>query len=317
MSSERPELLAAVRILAYEIKHRDLDERRFLWLNHRHEGLYGDDGEMQCRDFDFKRASIETCRAHVREALLAYEQAREQAARLKALEDAAKVLCTACAEDVPFTGKPGPRFHGPGRYCYASAIRALAQPVAEPPVLPEQRSMTPEEQANLASYYSKKRSAEPQLCNVPYQPIGELPGEPPSFCKLRKGHAGLHDQIAEPQRHQCSCGYAPMITTGTGYDYCPACRDTRKAEPPRETQGTEIQDKCQFHSPGPEPNEAKEAMNHALDEIFRLNALVEQEVERVTGTYEPIRTKCRICKHDAHYDGKCRALDAAGSKCGC
>lgn len=36
--------------------------REFLWLHHGHEGLYGDDGEMQCntppRYADFKRAEM-------------------------------------------------------------------------------------------------------------------------------------------------------------------------------------------------------------------------------------------------------------------
>lgn len=35
--------------------------RELLWLNHGHNGLYGDDGEMQCNEciLDFKRLPVE------------------------------------------------------------------------------------------------------------------------------------------------------------------------------------------------------------------------------------------------------------------
>lgn len=42
-------------------EEREDELRRLLWLNHGHEGLYGDDGEMQCNrcPLDFKRATVE------------------------------------------------------------------------------------------------------------------------------------------------------------------------------------------------------------------------------------------------------------------
>lgn len=38
----------------------NLDFRKFLWMSHGHEGLYGDDGEMQCSicRIDYKRDSL-------------------------------------------------------------------------------------------------------------------------------------------------------------------------------------------------------------------------------------------------------------------
>ena len=42
------------------------------WLNHGHDGLYGDDGEMQCGRclMDFKRAPLEVVQAATRKARL-------------------------------------------------------------------------------------------------------------------------------------------------------------------------------------------------------------------------------------------------------
>ena len=40
--------------------------RRLLWLYHGHQGLYGDDGEMQCAEcgLDYKRDEIELIEKH-------------------------------------------------------------------------------------------------------------------------------------------------------------------------------------------------------------------------------------------------------------
>lgn len=47
----------------------DLKYRRMLWLNHGHQGLYGDDGEMQCAQcrphWDYKRMPLEQLEAQV------------------------------------------------------------------------------------------------------------------------------------------------------------------------------------------------------------------------------------------------------------
>ena len=44
----------------------NLSLRRLLWLYHGHQGLYGDDGEMQCAQcrLDYKRDDIETIEKH-------------------------------------------------------------------------------------------------------------------------------------------------------------------------------------------------------------------------------------------------------------
>jgi hypothetical protein len=58
--------------------------RKELWLGHGHEGLYGDDGEMQCQGFDFKRDTIERCFEHYMRAL------REREAKWRELLAAAQ-----------------------------------------------------------------------------------------------------------------------------------------------------------------------------------------------------------------------------------
>lgn len=42
--------------------------RKLLWLNHGHDNLYGDDGEMQCAEccLDFKRDSVDIIQLRLR-----------------------------------------------------------------------------------------------------------------------------------------------------------------------------------------------------------------------------------------------------------
>lgn len=59
--------------------------RKFLWLNHGHMArLYGDDGEMQCAPFDFKRDPVEQLVEHVVETQRAERDQLQ--ARLAAVE---------------------------------------------------------------------------------------------------------------------------------------------------------------------------------------------------------------------------------------
>jgi hypothetical protein len=58
---EAAQLLADNRAL----NERDQTARFIIWMNHGHGELYGDDGEMQCRGFDFKRATWEQIRDHL------------------------------------------------------------------------------------------------------------------------------------------------------------------------------------------------------------------------------------------------------------
>lgn len=39
--------------------------RRLLWLNHGHDYMYGDDGQMQCGGLDFKTATAEEIEEHI------------------------------------------------------------------------------------------------------------------------------------------------------------------------------------------------------------------------------------------------------------
>lgn len=49
-------------------REENIELRRLLWENHGHNGLYGDDGEMQCGacGVDFKRDSIKTIEKAIR-----------------------------------------------------------------------------------------------------------------------------------------------------------------------------------------------------------------------------------------------------------
>jgi hypothetical protein len=59
----------------------DMELRRLMWLGHGHDGLYGDDGEMQCGEcaqfgcYDYKRAPIDAVRG-------AYNAARARPRRV-------------------------------------------------------------------------------------------------------------------------------------------------------------------------------------------------------------------------------------------
>lgn len=49
-------------ILGKHMNETEKQSRKWLWLNHGHDGLYGDDGEMQCgkcRPYDYLRAPYE------------------------------------------------------------------------------------------------------------------------------------------------------------------------------------------------------------------------------------------------------------------
>lgn len=78
--------------------------RRELWLHHGHDGIYGDDGEMQCSVIpvptDFKRDDFARIASHLKAALDASEQARQQAERER---DEARQQCRDTAQDLAET----------------------------------------------------------------------------------------------------------------------------------------------------------------------------------------------------------------------
>ena len=53
MNNELARLARENECLTIQLKQA----REIIWMNHGHIELYGDDGEMQCRSFDFKRAT--------------------------------------------------------------------------------------------------------------------------------------------------------------------------------------------------------------------------------------------------------------------
>lgn len=79
-------------------------ERRWMWESHGHDGIYGDDGEMQCGEcgVDYKRAPIEEVTISYQKARLAVlSKHKVQAAAL--LEKAAAQVgshCRECAKNI-------------------------------------------------------------------------------------------------------------------------------------------------------------------------------------------------------------------------